>query len=243
MEQNNCWRKTHNNSKINSSESIENVNALPKKYKLDLDTPMETFLFWMIIIGGFTAFLGVIYYLDGETNARALFSIGVVVAALSGVLYKATDNYYIIDADKKMMLYQFKCFTINNLEIFAPFSSIHAITVNGRRQHTKSTTWWEYRAEMVLSSGKVYPISEWKKYAFEETEKKARNMADITGAEFVKTSEEDVCIPARGPKGKYTFKKNPAAFFHHFKQTLLHSLKVLLVIAGVGFFMLIAKLF
>jgi hypothetical protein len=240
MEKNNGWGEPYNNSNVNNSGSMENVNTLPVRFKLDLDTPMETFFFWMMIIGGIAAIIGLINTLDGNASAQTLLTVGVVVAAIAGVLYKATDNYYIIDSEKKMMLYRFKFFTINNLKIFAPFSSIHAATVNGRKQHSKHSSWWEYRAEIVLASGKVYPISDWKKYAFETADKKARNMADITGAEFIENSEECMCSPARGLKGKYTFKSTPYSIMYNLKRI---GLPLVIMLISFVFIMLMFNFF
>lgn len=223
----------------NISKAEEVKSVLPAKFKLDLDTPMESFLKYAMIIGSVVGLLALIGHLSGRTDSLPFLLGGVFLAVISGFLFFTTDNYYIIDTKKKMILYHFKFMTLESLKDFAPFSSIDATTVNGKRKSTKNRRnwriWWEHRAEIVLNSGKVYPISNWKSSGYAEAATKAQQLAEISGANFVYSHEESIASPKRLATGKYTFESIPYTFFYHIKSYLLRVVIAIAVLFAFAY--------
>lgn len=225
----------HNDSTFANTAGHQADSSLPTKLKLDLHTPMEVAFRAMLAISGLITVASLIAYFGGETGVRAYLTGGIVLTIISAILLNATDNYYIIDTSREMMLYHYKFFATEELQDFAPFSSIHAATVNGRKRNTKRrhryVSWWEYRAEIVLDTGDVYPIDNWKEQGFTEARNTAKNLAAISGANFVEPTEECMAIPKRLNTGKYTFEISSQPLFHIRKYFFLK-----LGIALVGLF-------
>lgn len=208
----------HNDSSFANPASFQADSSLPIKLKLDLHTPMEVAFRAMLAISGLITVASLIAYFGGETGARIYLTGGIVLTIISAVLLNATDNYYIIDTNREMMLYHYKFFATEELQDFAPFSSIHAVTVNGRKRsskrHNRHTTWWEYRAEIILNTGDVFPIDDWKQWGFAEARNTAKNLAAISGANLVEPSEECMAVPKHLNTGKYTFEISSQPLFH-----------------------------
>ncbi len=204
-----------NNYQSDPYQNQQSDIHIPSKVKLDLDTPLETLFFWGMMTGFFVLLMALIGYLeDGATSFfRTAVTAGTLLSTIFGICYKNTDNYYILDSNRKAMLYHFKFFGKQDLSVFANFSQIHATTVLCRKQSSKHSSWWEYRTAMVLDSGKIVPLSDWKKYDFLNAMKKAKNFATLTGANLVESYEQSTVRKVRGIDGKYTFSVKPYSFF------------------------------
>jgi hypothetical protein len=184
--------------------------TVPNRIKLDLKTPLEQFWLGLLMLSGLAIFFGLITYLDnGGNTSKTIASIGAMVFIAAGICYRNTDNYYILDGEKKCLMYRFKFFSSENLSIFAHFSRLHAVTVKGVKKSSKHSTWWEYQTVIVLDSGKVIPVSDMEREAFYKQDKKAQKFATITGAKLVKSFPEHTVKPTRGLDGKYTFSVKP----------------------------------
>lgn len=192
---------------------------VPSRLKLDLDTPLEKFLFVAAVIGAIIILGGIGgYFEDGATDmVKGLLAIGTITTVGFGFLYHKTDNFYILDCDRKALLYHFKFFNFEKVSTFANFSQIHAVTVQGVRESSKHRSWWEYRVEIVLESGKVFPLADFTENSFEKNMLTAAKIAELTGASFVKTNTESYANPVKMTNGKYTFKIRPHAFLDNFR--------------------------
>lgn len=224
-----------NSAESSASAKAEEIkNILPARFKLDLDTPMESLIKYAMITGVVIALLGLVGLFSGRTDFQPFLLGGIFLAVISAFLFFTTDNYYIIDTNKKMILYHFKFMTIESLKDFAPFSSINATSVNGRRKTTKNRhrhrVWWYYRAEIVLNSGKVYPISDWKNEGFAEASIKAKQLAEVSGANFVYSREGCMATPKRLDTGKYTFEIIPHTLLYVIKNYLIRLAIVIAVL-------------
>jgi hypothetical protein len=214
----NNWDFQQDNKNINmSSDSFNNPMqnsepeiTVPNRIKLELRTPLEQFWIGLLLLSGIATVFGLIdYFGDGGNTSKHIASIAGLIFVVAGVCYRNTDNYYILDGEKKCLMYRFKFFSSESLSIFAHFSKIHAVTVKGVKKSSKHSTWWEYQAVIVLDSGKVIPVSDMEREAFHKQDSKAKKFATITGAKLVKSFPEHTVKPTRGLDGKYTFTVKP----------------------------------
>jgi hypothetical protein len=133
----------------------------------------------------------------------------------SAIFYFLTDNYYILDCDKKLLAYRFKFAFYEKKSIIAKFSEIHAVTLGVKVTKSsgdtdfsrKRETFRKYQILIVLASGKVLPLSDLTFKVFEKEEKLAKKIAQTTGATFVQCQPSRTSSPgiAKGNDGRYTF--------------------------------------
>lgn len=224
----NNWEFQHDNSFKQPEQEI----TVPKRIKLDLKTPLEQFWLGMMIISGLALIISLVHYLDNGVIPQIIPMIGLVGLAIGALCYSNTDNYYILDAEKKCLMYRFKFFASESMTIFAHFSQIHAVTVKGVRKSSKHSTWWEYQTVIVLSSGKIIPVSDMEQEAFNKQSKKAEKFAVITGARLVENLPQHTIKAVRMPDGKYTFTTHPYSIFDSAGAVI----SIILAIIGVMIF-------
>ncbi|HNW35273.1 MAG TPA: hypothetical protein PKM25_10105 [Candidatus Ozemobacteraceae bacterium] len=141
-------------------------NLLPRTVKIDLDTPLETA--WNVL-AGFSGigcfFILQIGFLGGKHSPPdpsflkfLPYAIGAVVVFL--LLRRLTDNYYLVDRQRKAIFYHFECAVIRSVTQFMKFSDIDAVVVNGSVHHSKHSRWFEYQIQLVDRNGKTHDFSD-----------------------------------------------------------------------------------
>ena len=131
---------------------------IPERNKIDLKTPLEKFFQILMIISPIFIFIG--FKQMGLGDSTFIFLSAIVTFVLSFFCFFATDNYYLLDMKKRMLVYRFKFLFFERLSKGADFSGIHAVTVNVSFVTAKGKTSYFYTATLVLFSGKVLPISD-----------------------------------------------------------------------------------
>ena len=118
--------------------AAENIN-IPKKMKIDLDTPLEIFFlvcFCLACLGVLiTTVVTISSYAGGKGDIYALSALGALVALAAFMLKckRETDNYYVLDTSEKKLLYHYKFFSDIKITTVAEFDDIKCVAVGGTR--------------------------------------------------------------------------------------------------------------
>ena len=139
-------------------------------YKVDLDTPLETFLSACIPISAILAF---IFLKDGYFGGKhsgpsptvipyGYFFLGLAV--LFGLARYFTDCYYVVVEDEKSVYYRFKFLFFEQVDLFIRASEVNSVVVQGEANFSKRRRWYEYFVVLVDKNAKIIPFSEEFKY-------------------------------------------------------------------------------
>lgn len=203
--------------------------VLRGQVKLDSTTPLENFFYTGIWASPILFVFGLILIIATKSAwfVPAIF-LGIFGFIPSVVFYFLTDNYYILDCDKKLLTYRFKFAFYEKKSVIARFSDIHAVTLKAKVTKSsgdsdftrKRDTFRKYQILIVLASGKVIPLSDLTFKVFEKEEKLGKKIAQTTGATFVQCQPSKTSSPgiAKGHDGRYTF--------NHMKSDLMLNLRI-----------------
>ncbi len=210
-------------------------NFSTSKEKFDLKTPLEQFLYWQTILGaiGFPLSLLAIV-IDASSDLSNMVSIALFFVLVSGfIMYRNTDNYYILDLEKNGMYYHFKFLWYKSYSLLSTFKNIDAATVEGIKHRNQHGTWWAYRSIIVLHNGQVVPISNWLTEDFSTSKILSEKFAGITGATMVDPKSEHSAKPVKLANGKYSFSLMPFSHYGFMNMVLgILFLAFLLVLAA-----------
>jgi hypothetical protein len=167
--------------------AAENVN-IPKKMKIDLDTPLEIFF----LVCFCAASLGVLVtaattatsYITGKGNIYEATAMGVLVvlAALMLKCRRETDNYYVLDTPGRKLLYHYKFFYDIKTTIIAEFDDIKCVAVGGTRSVNKGNVTWTYHIYAVDKKGeRTYLSNMFSESAIAENNQKCQGIASVIG--------------------------------------------------------------
>jgi len=165
--------------------------SLPKKMKVDLDTPLESFFIGCAVLSGFGLFFAGIASLNNSVP-RVVWQGLTGLFVVGGICYKYTDNYYIVDMERKKLLYHFSFFSYSSDGVIALFSDLIAATVNAEHHSSKHSSWWEYAPFMILKNGKKLQMGDYKKETdgFDGANSLAKKLSEVSGAEFIRGKRE-----------------------------------------------------
>ena len=160
--------------------------GLPDKIKVDLDTPLESALLGMAIIGAVGLVIAGFASMEGGVPSLVWQAL-VGLTGIGAIGYRGTNNYYVVDTRRKMLTYHFQFFSYRSEKPVAPFAQVVVCTVNGIRQSSKHSTWWEYAPFVVLKSGEKIKVGDYKREyeGFTTANSVARKLANVTGARFL----------------------------------------------------------
>jgi len=141
-------------------------NLLPRTVKIDLDTPLESAWTALASVSGVVCFfilqLGFIGSKHTPPDPAMLrylpYAIGAVGIFL--VLKRLTDNYYLVDRQRKAIFYHFECVVMRSTSEFLRFSVIDSVVVNGSIHHSKHSRWYEYQIQLVEKNGTRHNFSD-----------------------------------------------------------------------------------
>lgn len=235
-----------NNDKTNLLKSNSYDLMLKGKVKLDPMTPLEKAFhhgIWMCPL------ISVISLYLVSSTKNEIFMIGFFLGLFGFIptilLYFLTDNYYILDCNQKVLKYRFKFLFFERLTNYVRFADIDAITLKSKKTiskgnrdfRTKRRIYWYYQILLVLSSGKLLPVTKLEQGIFEKEEKLAKQIAQTTGARFVQhfSSESSSPIVVKGANGKYSFS-------HPSQSTSILGIKVSRSTRNFFFYLLVALL-
>lgn len=190
------------------SDNQDLDKLLPKTVKVDLDTPLESAWTALAFVSGVGClFILQIGFIGGKRTPpdpeflnylpHALLALGFFVA-----LRKFTDNYYIVDRQRKAIFYHFECLFVKSVKDYMRFSDIDSAVVNGSIHHSKNSRWYEYQILLIDRTGKTHPFSD----SLREPElatlnRRAETIAKIIDCRLVPGQVEHTHTIAAGPAG------------------------------------------
>lgn len=167
--------------------AAENAN-IPKRMKIDLDTPLEIFFlvcFCLACLGVFiTAVLSIISFFTAKGYIYEISALGALIALAAFMLKckRETDNYYVLDTIERKLLYHYKFFSDIKTTAIADFDDIKCVAVGGTRSVNKGNVTWTYHIYAVDKKGeRTYLSNMFSENAIAENNQKCQGIAAVIG--------------------------------------------------------------
>ncbi len=182
---------------------------LPKTVKVDLDTPLESAWTALAFLSGVGCFFILqIGFIGGKHTPpdptflnylpAGLLTLGFFIA-----LRKFTDNYYIVDRQRKAIFYHFELAVIRSVTEYLRFSAIDAVVVNGSIHTSKNSRWYEYGILLVERGGQTHSFSDSEREAgLSALNTRAGTLAKIIGCRLVPGAAEHALTITPGGAGQ-----------------------------------------
>ncbi len=156
-----------------SSKLDEEEMTFLGRVKIDLDTPLEkglTYATYALLFGAYLCFhIGV--FGGKRSPPEPAFLKGLPyflgLAAITFALRRGTDNYYLLDIRRRLVMYHFRFLTWESTEPAFRFDDIRRMVLRIETRRDKHSTWNEYQLQIVRSIGEVVEFSDWVKEADE----------------------------------------------------------------------------
>lgn len=196
-------------------------NEQPSQIKLELKTPLERLFMWLSICSALVLFVGVVGYLEDGMGPLPIstMSVGLVGLVFFFNLYYNTDNFYVLDLERKQLLYHFKFFFIKKISVAESFSDICAVSVSAKYHKSKHSQWYTYQVVYVNNDGNVYPLSDSEREAIQKQRDLAQKIASFTESEYVENPPECYATEVRKGSG-YSFGHQKCSWLDSLKETL-----------------------
>lgn len=191
----------------------------PGDHKLELDTPLEALV---LSVGILAVAAALVLLLCAGMATRThpaktvlLLLAFVPVAALAAYLafsvYRRMNNYYVVRATSRSVVYHFDCFGWTREREYLPFSRIAAMTVSGSMVENKRRRRpvYSYRLYAIDVDGGAHPLSNWaaSRGGFNS---RARSLAAIVGCRYVECPDEHEMIATKEADGTVSVTHTPA---------------------------------
>lgn len=156
------------------------------RIKIDLSTPVETLWGGVTVLAGAGALVtGYLALTKGGLTLGVAVGLGMV-AAVFGLLWYSTDNYYVFDFRRREVLYRRNFFGLESLRRVASFDGVAGFGVNCRNDLNKYGTFSEYWVEMILQGGKAVVLTDRNVDALHTCNNLASQLAETVGAQIWK---------------------------------------------------------
>jgi len=183
--------------KIQDRAVIEALDA--GRFKIDLNTDLENFFVFGFYLSftAFSVFFVVFFYTFLIFIPKFYFLYYIGLSALITFSFhefrKNTDNYYIVDAPGRRLLYHFKFYGIVKVHPVLSFDDISCVSVNGYRYQQRRWAVWQYRLAAVSRGGSLIELSdEFDEDAISPNNQKAKELAGIFGCDFIEGGREKI---------------------------------------------------
>lgn len=226
---NNNWEFDQDNKNINTDSSMNMEDQIfgaissqqsPRKIKLEITTRVESIATAAMVLSLIiTAGLFFISYEDKLQiiNAKTITALAVSIMLI--IVRMNVDEYYVLDTGRQALMLRSKIFSKESYTVYAYFKTIDAVVANGKYNSggKNSPSYWTYRAEIVLRTGKVLPIDDWTREGLSEACCKASNFAKHANVNYVPGLNHGCATPIRRGN-KYTFKVKERTFLDGLKE-------------------------
>jgi len=174
------------------SDNQDLDTLLPKTVKVDLDTPLESAWTVLAIVSGVGCFFILqIGFLGGkhsppDPTVLKYLPTGLLLLGFFIALRKFTDNYYIVDRQRKAVFYHFELAVIRSVTEYLRFSDIDSVVVNGSIHTSKNSRWYEYGILLVERGGKTHAFSDSvREFGLAALNTRAETLSKIIGCRLV----------------------------------------------------------
>ena len=218
-----------------STQQPKTLNvSIPKKVKLEITTTLEAIALGLIAFSALLTFLSILYC---NSNNMPIFSpitcVFIVLIVVFVIVKMNIDEYYVLDSGHQALMLKSKVFSKETYTVFAPFRAIDAVVANGRYNSggKNRPSYWTYRAEIVLNTGKVIPIEDWQREKFIQANRKAEKFATLAHVAFVQGAEHHSAKAKKvGTKYSFVIKE------HSVMLQLMGSIVIMIIFAVVWLF-------
>ena len=135
------------------------------RYKINLTTTLEDFFFNIFSLClSLTVILSIIIFVQkNQIEYLTEITTGfLIVTLISWVLFKLTDNYYILDMNEGKIYYRFSFIFIERLLLKALITDIKAVSTDCRLVvERRGGPSYKYSIALLTRSGKKIRISDW----------------------------------------------------------------------------------
>lgn len=184
------------NQQINREQLIkqlkeqENIESLDEdRLKIDADFGLEELWIASAAISG----LCLLIFVFGQCGKSPLPTRGVWVSlsfiSLFIGLYKATNNFYILDFHQGKILYHQQFFFFKSISVVCRFDELAGFSVSGKQESSKTRKWWESHIVLVTKQGKVIRLSDSKEDGLVQQNEIIRQLADLLHTQAIKGEE------------------------------------------------------
>jgi hypothetical protein len=193
----------------------------------------------MTLLGFFVLATGIfkLFYHGWMLSTQYFLGIGFLLFIIFLVFCKNIDNYYIIDAEQECLFYHFQLFFFKKLRKCLNFSEIAAISVGGRRRSNEESTEWDYQVLLLTKKGQIIALSNLLQNKFDEYEKLAKDIAEMTNGRFIDPEPEKIAETLKDKSGNYSFKFRSATASDAAKQSFGIFLLIIATVAVVAWFL------
>ncbi len=174
------------------------------RYKLNLTTTLEDFFFNLFSLGlTITVILSIIIFVKkNQIEYLSEITVGFLALSLiSWVLFKLTDNYYILDQNEGKVHYRFSFIFVEKLILKALTSDIKALSTDCILVVRRGGTQYKYSIVLITNSGKKIRISNWVNlFGPEEYEtfiNEAKKLAEKFNFPFIPGKVEHLIVPEK----------------------------------------------
>lgn len=180
---------------------------IPSRIKLDLEIGTEVIFKSIPKICAFLLVILVRVAVNKDRPAMAdlyslkwPFIIISCLAVISLILYKFSNNYYILDFFDRALYLHTSILHISRQKLAARFKDLNAVSITGIPKHTRSDSWWEYAVVLVLQDGSIIRVSDYNRDFF-EMNAQARRIAELICINFTQGRKELLLLVQKAPKG------------------------------------------
>lgn len=135
-------------------------NKMKALFKVDLRTPLEDFFFVLIILSPLCIWMG--HTRMQQFGDSPLIMHGAIISFIVGIIgYIFTDNYYIFDSKKQLLIYHFHFFFYTKNTKKATYSQISKAiikTIDVRPKNGKPFKMYE--VQIILRYGKKITLTD-----------------------------------------------------------------------------------
>jgi hypothetical protein len=192
-----------------------NDMTVPKSFKVDLETPLESALTWLTIICALICLLilriGLLPHKNSPPDPSVLFFL--IFPLLAGLLFfllrRWTDNFYLFDRERGQVRYHFQCAFFRQVSPYLEFDEILGTVVNGKMCQSKSGRWYEYALQVIDRHGTFHQMSDWlRDDQLTVLNQRAQAIGQIVGCEVLAGKIDHQILVATDPREGVRFSQS-----------------------------------
>ena len=203
----------------------------PKELILDLDSSLESFFTGLIIVS-VVGIIGLFITALSNTSLYQWILIPVIMLVISIILRTNLDEYYILDADSKKILFRRKFFGNEERKPVADFSDIFIATTSGDFVQTKHSRYWNYSAMFVLKDGRTIRITNYMREEYDKAKRIAKDASNFLSIPYLPGSYETHTLIELDK----TTGEPKLSFVDHF--TYIMKTRLIWYLTGIAFFVI-----
>lgn len=198
MDENQSYNKDEAKEILKESFSPIQLEALEDgRLKVDFDTDYENFLSFIIFFGLLINVIYIFMLIFGDISfaelceAKEYYLIPLITSIVVGYYRFSMNHYYILDPYNQEIYFSRNAFHFSHESFVSSFQDIYCVALQGKRERSKHSKWWEYYGAIILRNGDILRISD--AYKIEEQKEdyldRFKELAKKLNVPFLKINE------------------------------------------------------